>query len=271
MSCLLGVQGMSAMERLLPDEFEYDTLPATAPEKILCEKETFFVSDRPRDWRLDKNYPSIDYVDKCCVPFDCRDKNYSTTFKSQLYDLLADPQPRCLRMIGYFQNYPLCHEDARQLWTPRMFANFTHAPGPNDLSIYLRCLPRHYFFNDKHYYETILNHTRSVHEILYRCVLVAFHHDIWFCYSFDRIWLFHAPECPTKLGNDPARDGAVAGVMRLLLHKYNATRSVPCVPNLIAICFHGNSMCRWPVLEDLDDTSLLLYDLAGLAQSKKVR
>jgi hypothetical protein len=43
--------GMSAMERLLPDEFEYDTLPADAPAKILCEKETFFVSDRPRDWR----------------------------------------------------------------------------------------------------------------------------------------------------------------------------------------------------------------------------
>jgi hypothetical protein len=27
---------------------------------------------------------------------------------------------------------------------------------------------------------------------------------------------------------------------------------------------------RWPVLSDLDDTSQLLYDLAGLAQSKKV-
>lgn len=43
--------GMSAMERLLPDEFEYDTLPSDSWEKQLCEKETFFVSDRPRDWR----------------------------------------------------------------------------------------------------------------------------------------------------------------------------------------------------------------------------
>jgi hypothetical protein len=147
---------MSAMERLLPDEFEYDTLPATAPEKILCEKESFFVSDRPRDWRYVGKY--ILYA--AFYALLCRDKNYSTTFKSQLYDLMVDPNPRCLRMIGYFQNYPLCHEDARQLWTPRMFANYTDAPGPNDLSIYLRCLPRHYHFNDRHYYETILNHTR---------------------------------------------------------------------------------------------------------------
>jgi hypothetical protein len=130
-----------------------------------------------------------------------RDRNYSTSFKSNMHDLLVDPNPRCLKMVGYFQNYPLCHNDARQLWTPRMFANYTAAPGPNDLSIYLRCIPRHYFFNDKHYYETILNHT-----------------------TFERIWLFHAPECPTRLGNDPSKDGAVAAVMRLLLHQYNATR-----------------------------------------------
>ena len=118
-----------------------------------------------------------------------------------MYDLMNDPNPRCLKMVGYFQNYPLCAADARQLWTTRMFANYTTTPGPNDISIYLRCLPRHYHFNDKHFYESILNHT-----------------------TFDRVWLFQAPECPTRLGGDPSRDGLVAGVVRLLITKYNATR-----------------------------------------------
>ena len=29
-------------------------------------------------------------------------------------------------------------------------------------------------------------------------------------------------------------------------------------------------MCRWPSYNGTDDTSILLHDLAGLAQSKKV-
>jgi len=198
--------GMDAMRLLLPDEFEFDQLPLGHPDKELCDAEPFFISDRPRDWR---------------------NQNYSAHFKSNLYDILADEKPRCIKMVGYFQNYPLCADDTRQLWTPRMFQNFTVRPGPNDISIYLRCLPRHYFFNDMTYYETILSRTK-----------------------FDKVWLFQAPECPTRLSGNPARDGVVAQVVRLLVTKYNAS--------------------RWIGPPGLDDTTQLLHDLAGLAQSSKL-
>lgn len=176
------MSGMSAMERLLPDEFEFESLHQNSSIRHLCDQETFFVSDRPVDWR---------------------NHNYSSNFRQNLLNLLSDPNPRCLKFIGYFQNLPLCDDDARRLWTDRMLTNYTLRAGENDISIYLRCLPRHYHFNDKTYYETILNNT-----------------------DFDHVWLFMAPECPTKLGNNPAKDGLVAGVVRLLMENYNATRYV---------------------------------------------
>lgn len=198
--------GMSAMERLLPQEFLYDKLPANSSYRRLCDAESFFVADRPRDWR---------------------NSTYTKSFKKSMEDIIADPQPRCVRMLGYFQNLPLCADDARRLWTANLFRNNTVKPGENDISIYLRCLPRHYHFNNREFYENILNRT-----------------------TFDKVWLFQAPECPTKLNPDPARDGIVATVIRLLTTRYNAT--------------------RWLSLPGADDTGLLLHDLAGLAQSRKV-
>lgn len=172
--------GMSAMERLLPSEFLYESLPTDSPIRSLCDNETFFASDRPVDWR---------------------NKNYSSNFRPQLHSLLTDPKPRCLKLLGYFQNLPLCQDDARRLWTDRLLANFTMRPGDNDISIYLRCIPRHYHFNNVQFYESILNHTK-----------------------FDRIWLFQAPECPNKLSDNPAKDSLVTSVVRLLRERYNATR-----------------------------------------------
>lgn len=199
--------GISAMNRLLPDAFQYQLLSPNSTARTLCDSERFFISDRPRDWR---------------------DKNYSSNFKINMLNLISDPNPRCIRMIGYFQNLPMCAEDARALWTSRMFANFTVLPGPNDISIYLRCQPRHYHFNGRHYYETILNNTR-----------------------YDRIWLFQAPECPTKLDENPAKDGQVASVVRLLTETYSAI--------------------RWPAApKGADDITHLLHDIAGLAQSRKL-
>lgn len=174
--------GMGAMEKLLPSEFLYESLPQNSSIRQTCDNEKFYISDRPVDWR---------------------DKNYSTYFRPHMLNLITDDKPRCLKTVGYFQNLPLCSEDLKRLWTPKLFANFTQSPGPNDISIYLRCLPRHYFFNDKYFYEVILNNT-----------------------SFENVWLFQAPECPTpsKLSNDPSRDGAVAGVVRLLVEKYGAKK-----------------------------------------------
>jgi hypothetical protein len=168
------------MERLLPPAFLYDKLPPDSAVRQLCENEGFYLADRPRDWR---------------------NSTYSKSFKQNLKDLITDPNPRCIRMAGYFQNLPLCADDVKRLWTPKMFTNFTMKPGENDISIYLRCLPRHYHFNDKHYYEVILNNTQ-----------------------FDKVWLFTAPECPTRLGPDPSRDNIVQAVFRMLYARFNATR-----------------------------------------------
>ena len=172
--------GMNAMERLLPPQFLYDKLPLNSSIRQLCDQENFFISDRPRDWR---------------------NGSYSSRFKSSLYDLIVDPNPRCLKMLGYFQNLPLCADDAVRLWTPRIINDFPVKPGLNDVSIYLRCIPRHYYFNNVIFYETILNNTK-----------------------FDRVWLFQAPECPTRLSKNPATDGPVAAVIRLLTTRFNATR-----------------------------------------------
>lgn len=173
-------QGMSAMERMLPKEFQYELLPANSSIRTMCDQETFVIADRPVDWR---------------------DKNYTSNFKQNLVSLIKDPKPRCIKLLGYFQNLPLCAEDAKRLWTPRLFQNVTIRPGDNDISIYLRCLPRHYHFNGRHFYESILNHTH-----------------------FDNVWLFQAPECPTKLNENPSKDGAVASVVRLLKEVYGAKR-----------------------------------------------
>lgn len=172
--------GMQAMEKLLPQEFVYSMLGPESFERKLCESESFFISDRPRDWRS---------------------KAYTSTFKEKMIEQLTDPRPRCIKMLGYFQNFPLCNSDAKQLWTSRIFQNFTHIPGDNDLSIYLRCVPKHYHFNHKDFYRTILDRIQ-----------------------FDRIWLFLAPECPSRLPADPSKDTLISSVLRLLQTKYNATR-----------------------------------------------
>jgi hypothetical protein len=172
--------GMDAMKRLLSNNLFFENLHENSTIKKLCENEHFFVSDRPIDWR---------------------DKNYSTNFKSNLINLLSDKNPRCLKLLGYFQNLPLCYEDIKQLWTQKLFQNFTNKPNNNDISIYLRCLPRHYHFNDKLFYETILNNTK-----------------------YDKVWLFQSPNCPTKLSENPQHDRLVSSVIRLLKTKYNATK-----------------------------------------------
>ena len=106
-----------------------------------------------------------------------------------------------LSLAGMQAGLSRSSDDAKQLWTPKMFSNFTDKPGPDDISIYLRCIPRHYFFNDANYYETILNNT-----------------------VFDKVWLFLAPECPTRMSDDASKDGLVPSVIRLLMTKFNAIR-----------------------------------------------
>jgi len=165
------LEGINAMTKMLPDNFEYDLLPSTSLEHILCENETFFFSDRPRDWREAK---------------------YKENFLARAIDILTDPNPRCIKILGFFQDMPLCRDDTLRLWKPRVIANFTRRPGPHDISIYLRCI-RHYHFNNGSFYEHILDKTR-----------------------FERVWLFQAPECD--------RYGPAVSLLKILHSKYNATR-----------------------------------------------
>ena len=172
--------GFDTLKRLLSSKFMYDSLPEDSYEKQLCDKETFIIADRPRDWR---------------------NKEYSSTFKQKLADLLNDPKPRCMKFLGYFQNLPLCYQDAKAMWRPTLFANFTHGPGPNDIAIYLRCVPRHYHFNNVEWYRSILERL-----------------------EYNKVWLFQAPECPNQISSDPASDGPVAQVVRYLKEQHNATK-----------------------------------------------
>ena len=78
---------MGAMERMLPKEFQYELLPEDSKIRKLCDTESFYIADRPIDWR---------------------NKNYSANFKYNLVDLINDNNPRCLKLVGYFQNLQLC-------------------------------------------------------------------------------------------------------------------------------------------------------------------
>jgi hypothetical protein len=97
-------EGQNAMNSLLPDEFEYHLLSANSSVRKLCDPEDYVVLDRPRDWR---------------------NHTYGSIFKSRLLDIVNDPKPRCVKMLGYFQNLPLCKDDSMRLWTPRMLNQST--------------------------------------------------------------------------------------------------------------------------------------------------
>jgi hypothetical protein len=71
--------GMGAMERLLPQQFLYENLPANSEIRKLCDNEHFVVADRPVDWR---------------------DKNYTANFRTNLINLITDKNPRCLKLVG---------------------------------------------------------------------------------------------------------------------------------------------------------------------------
>ncbi len=247
---------------LLPDEFEFDTLPANSPERKLCENEPLFIGDRP---------------------FDLRRGSLSKERFANVTELLNDPNPRCLKLVGYFQQSVFCDEDVRALWGLKnipeqvslinvtdfgVLQHHPHAhghghghahghtsigisghtsaaevpvpvqvvdtavdgkiaevakllnqtellsllgnrnlqlslhdlvagqnfPRPGDICIYLRCLPSHYQFNSRLFYEIILNRT-----------------------AWSRIMVFEAPPCCCK-------GGVVKEVRDFLYNELNATK-----------------------------------------------
>jgi hypothetical protein len=274
------------VNHLLPNEFEYDSLPPNSHERELCEKEDFFIGDRPVDLR--KGSISKESLDKLTL-------------------MMNDPKPRCLRLLGYFQQAVFCDEDVRELWglknVPKQMSliNITNFgvseeatpaevkkdtvvdevvvdktktvakalnqtellallgdkniqmslhdliamqdfPGPNDLCIYLRCLPSHYEFNNVVYYDTLLKRIK-----------------------YDKIFVFEAPPCVVPRGK-------VVPVLNYLYKEKNATKFVRHIPSInvtvpaTAITAASIHTIHPKLAEALD----MFLDLYGLTLGKKV-
>jgi hypothetical protein len=155
---------------------------------------------------------------------------------------MADPAPRCIKLVGYFQYYPFCPDDLKKMWTPmlKVFQHVTErlqsatvestkipvtpgresstirSPSAEDgsLTIYLRCVPEHYLFNSRHFYRKLLEQIK-----------------------YDTLVLFLAPECPDLSVmyanlNDKVRSPwqkgkykgveGIESVLRMLVEEYHA-------------------------------------------------
>ena len=85
------VMGAAIMDRLLGDEFKLYLLNASHPHRRLCDGEEMFFGERPRDNKLWNGNEA--YRAKQAVYF---------------HHLMSGSEPRCLKLIGYFQELPIC-------------------------------------------------------------------------------------------------------------------------------------------------------------------
>jgi hypothetical protein len=116
-------------------------LNQTSADKLLCDEEPLYFSDRPEDIKYNNTYKSIPKAE----------------FKALLLD---DSRPRCVKLLGYFLPIHLCKSAMRALWMPRMLKFSTVNPyGPNDIAVYLRCHPKHYHFHLVDYYRKVFQNT----------------------------------------------------------------------------------------------------------------
>lgn len=145
-------EGLAIMDTIVPDEFKYYQLPVNSSHRSLCEQENFVWSLRPKEGR---------------------NKTYSSTSGKYLKQILADENPRCLKLIGYFQYNHFCYRRVRELWVQQLSKYGSHSSlfDPKDIAVYLRC-HSHYHTHSKEYYENILKRT-----------------------TFAKIWLFLSPTC----------------------------------------------------------------------------
>lgn len=152
-----------------PSYPNYDRINAV---NTLCDQEEYYFSDRIIDLKFNGTYVSL--------------RNPG------LRNIIMDKNPRCLKFVGYFEpgHAPKCINNLRQLWYPSVekfykkskvhvtniriagdySENATTIAEPamhetvivnqtiekEDVCVYLRCSPGHYFFNNVEYYSTIL-------------------------------------------------------------------------------------------------------------------
>jgi hypothetical protein len=154
------LMGAAVMDKTIPDELKYYQLSTTSEDRALCDKEDLFIGQRPKDLRR------------------WRENAYNKNMTQYFIDTISDPSRRCIKLIGYFQDYPFCFKSLKTLWSKhflRVGNDSVRAMfDSRDISIYLRCETSHldYHFSSVSYYQNILNHT-----------------------SYNKLWLFLAPRC----------------------------------------------------------------------------
>lgn len=82
--------------QMIPSSNLYENLPMDSYLRKLCTYEAYFLGDRPKD--IKNGVGSEASFDK-------------------LIQLLSDDQPRCLKLVGYFQEQPLCKYKLRHVWS----------------------------------------------------------------------------------------------------------------------------------------------------------
>ena len=84
------------MQQILPQEFAYDLLPKDSYIKRLCTAEPYYLSDRP---------------------YETKRGSLNENSRHELEIILSDPEPRCIRLCGYWQVPQICWADAKEIWS----------------------------------------------------------------------------------------------------------------------------------------------------------
>ena len=115
-------------------------------------------------------------------------------------------------------------------------------PGPNDLCIYLRCLPSHYMYNSIVYYKVLLERIQ-----------------------YDKIIIFEAPPCAKPLFK-------VRVVMEFLYNVMNATKFIRHIPtiNVTVPGIDNTSATVHTIHPKMAESMDMFLDLYGLTLGKKV-
>ncbi len=228
-------EGVHAIRHILPDEFNYEKLPSNHSIRKMCEEEKFVISDR----KIDHN--SVQYKD---------------TVKKKFLDIWWSKEPRCLKSVGYFQSYfhGICRDDVRQLWTGRLHNEFPLHPAKDEVGIYLRCELKHYHFNGKEYFKTILDRM-----------------------TFTKVWLFLAPACMGSVkwvhNISDVRFWRFHVVINFLQTNYNATMWPTYWLNTdrgYVTKDNGNGTVSVEKINILDSKLSVLSDLSALTQCDKL-
>lgn len=85
------------IKKIVPEEAQFELLPQDSRDRKVCDDEPYYLSDRPFDVR--------------------REPRGRMPSKRKIIEILSDTEPRCLRIVGFFQHALHCPQDARKMWS----------------------------------------------------------------------------------------------------------------------------------------------------------